>query len=302
MVVFHVFSVLLFLFKSNKYIVFIRFSKGRKRLSVTFLFRKGVAVAAVVFFLIVSISPGFINPLVCASSTPDSYAVTVKVCGVKGYQPYTVFLPEEQYSTLIQYLDGVTKQSTLMSDPVGTRFLFRDVVSEIDSFGLLAPGIRASQLQQLLQATTQSFAGMNRWKTFASEDYFPKVKNSFCGLFAVATKIQGYSPDPIIIPFGLLLVLGLVPSLIVSVFGQAELANQLADLGVFLWRMNPLRWFNFVLFKGYDMEFRSLGLKGLVHETLYNTSAFWGFTGLMVQPQNEKTYFVGFSLAVYSPM
>jgi hypothetical protein len=292
--------VILFLFKSNKYIVFIQCTTGRKQLSVTSLFRKSGAVAAILFFLLVSLSPAVIHPTVGSSLDQGSFQVTVEICGVKGYEPYTVFLPEQQYKRLIQYLDGVTEQSIPVSYPDESRLFFLDVVREIDSYGLLAPGMSPRQFQQVMQGASQYSTGLNRWRILASEDFFPKVKNSFCGVFAVASKIQGYSPDPIIIPFGLLLVLGLVPSLIVSVFGQAELANQLADLGVLLWRVNPVRWFNFVLFTGYDVEFRSFGLKGLVHETLYNSSAFWGFTGLMLRPQNEKTYFLGFSLGIYS--
>lgn len=118
-------------------------------------------------------------------------------------------------------------------------------------------------------------------------------------MYAIATKIPGYSPDPLIIPLGLLLVIGSIPALIASALGQEEIANELAQLGVFLWMMNPLRWFNFVVFEGYNVSFLSLGLKGLVIDTLHTTGAFWGFSGLMLRPYNEKTYFLGFSFSIY---
>jgi hypothetical protein len=186
-------------------------------------------------------------------------------------------------------------------------YLLHEAVAEINNYGVFPPGMSVAQVNNLVGGPAQysrmpsvnnpSF--LKRWSDKHSEVPGLTNKNSFCALFAVATKILGYSPDPIIIPFGLLLVLGLIPALILSVFGQVELAHQLAELGLFLWMINPLRWFNFVVFEGYDVEFRSLGLKGLVHDTLNTTGAFWGFTGLMLRPYNDKTYFFGFTFSIY---
>jgi len=276
-------------------------------LSSNHLSRKGCAVAAVLFFLGIAVSPSLTGSLLCASSEQDSYDVAIDVCGVKGYRPYTVSLPKQQYERLIRYLDGVRERMNAVSSQDTAVHFLDEAIAELHSYGVLPPGLTVPQTQLLIAGKTHhprmftqvESLVLSRWSKKHSQVSNTNLKNSFCALFAVATKIPGYSPEPIIIPFGLLLVLGALPALIASVFGQVELANQLAGLGVFLWMANPLRWFNFVVFEGYDVEFRSVGLKGLVHETLNTKGAFWGFTGLMLRPYNEKTYFLGFTFSIY---
>ncbi len=270
--------------------------------------RKGGAVAAILFCIGVAISPGLLGCIVSASSEQDLCEVTIQVCGIKGSHPYTVCLPRPQYQMLIGYLDDVMERMNRTWSQDEAAVLLKEAVAEISTYGLLPQGMSVSQAQMVVRGQVQQSktflknekSFLNRWSEKHSEVLAPTLKNSFCALFAVATKIPGYSPDPVIIPFGLLLVLGLIPALILSLFGQVELADQLAELGLFLWMINPLRWFNFVVFEGYDVAFRSIGLKGLVHETLNTTGAFWGFTGLMLRPYNEKTYFLGFSFSIYS--
>jgi hypothetical protein len=277
-------------------------------LSGTCLLRKGGAVAAILFFIGVALSPGLTSCIVSASSEKDSFEVTIEVCGVKAYRPYSVSLTKPQYEELTNYLDDLIERLNTTVSQDESVLLFHEAVAELNNYGLLPRGMSVSQAQMLVRGPVQQSkmfsevenSFMNRWSKKHSAGEYPVLKNSFCALFAAATKIPGYSPDPIIIPFGLLLVLGLFPALIVSVFGQGELATQLAELGIFLWMLNPLRWFNFVVFEGYDIEFRSLGLKGLVHETLNESGVFWGFTGLMLSPYNKKTYFLGFTLRIYS--
>ncbi len=242
-----------------------------------------------------------------ASSENDSVEVTVEVCGIKGFRPFTVSLTKPQYEMLTGYLEGLRERWNGTKSQDDTVLLFHEAVAEINTHGLLPRGMSVHQAQMLVRGPVQhskTFLGyensfVKRWNEKHSDNAYPVLKNSFCGLFAVATKIPGYSPAPIIVPFGLLLVIGLFPALIVSVFGQEELATRLAELGLALWMVNPLRGFNFVIFEGYDIEFHSLGLKGLVHETLNESGVFWGFSGLMLSPINDKTYFIGFSFSIY---
>lgn len=274
----------------------------------TYLSREVGAVAAVLFFIGIALSPGLTRCIVSASSEQDSIEVTVEGCGIKGYRPYTVSLTKPQYEMLTRYLDGLMERLNETRSHNDAVLVFHEAVAELNNYGLLPRGMSVSQAQMLVRGQSQhskTFSEVensfvNRWREKHSVGAYPVLKNSFCALFAAATKIPGYSPEPIIIPFGLLLVLGLFPVLIVSAFGQEELATQLAELGLFLWMLNPLRWFNFVIFEGYDIEFHSLGLKGLVHDTLSERGEFWGFTGLMLSPINEATYFLGFAFSIYS--
>jgi hypothetical protein len=200
----------------------------------------------------------------------------------------------------MQRLNATTSQQDAV-------LLFHEAVVEINRQGLLPKGISVHQAQMLVSGYHQNSKMVSqventlitRWNKKHCDTANPNLKNSFCALFAVATKIPNYYPSPVIVPLGLLLVLGLFPALIVSIFGQTELANKLAELGLSLWMINPLRWFNFVVFEGYDIEFRSLGLKGLVHETLNTSGVLWGFTGLMLSPFSDKTYFLGFAFSIY---
>lgn len=270
---------------------------------------KGGAVAAILLFIGTALSPIYSSHLTSVSYEETLVDVTVEVCGYSGYHPYTVSLAKSQYERLVRYLDGMMVQLNETLSERGTRLLFHDVVEELNSFGLLPRGMSTTQAQSLV-----SGGDINPRFNPRSEHPFMKgrkirlndprdldIRNSLCLLYASAKKIPGYIPEPIIIPLGLLLVVGLLPALIVSVFGQVELANQLAALGISLWMLNPLRWFNFVIFEGYDIEFRSIGLKGLVHETLNESAVFWGFSGLMISGVTNKTYFLGVALSIYGP-
>lgn len=270
---------------------------------------KGGAVAAILLCLGVTLLPCLICTIVKASTDTDTVEVTTQACGVNGYRPSTVSLTKPQYEKLIEYLDGLMERLNATASQEDAVILFREAVVEINRLGLLPKGMSARLAQVLVSGYHQHSKTLSqventfikRWNKEHCETANPNLKNSFCALFAAATKIPNYYPSSIIVPFGLLLILGLFPALIVSVFGQAELATKLAELGLSLWMFNPLRWFNFVLFDGYDIEFRSLGLKGLVHETLNKSGVFWGFTGLMLSPFSDKTYFLGFAFSIYGP-
>jgi hypothetical protein len=270
-------------------------------LSGNHLVRKGCAVAAVVFFLGIALSPG-LTPHVVGVAAQDPYLVTVEVCGVPGHHPWTVSLSKQEYEQLIWLLDSLLERMNHASSQAESLVLLHEAVTRVAALGLLPSGMSASQAYHMVEAPFPYRKNMVEFepsRNIKSRDN-PVLKNSFCAVYAIATKIPGYSPDPLIIPLGLLLVIGSIPALIASLLGQEETADKLAELGVFLWMINPVRWFNFVVFDGYDVRFLSLGLKGLVLDTLSPTGAFWGFSGLMLRPYNEKTYFLGVSLSIYS--
>jgi hypothetical protein len=49
---------------------------------------------------------------------------------------------------------------------------------------------------------------------------------------------------------------------------------------------------------GYEIDLRSFGLKGLVHENLNSGGLFMGYSGLMLSSIADKTYFLGFAFSV----
>jgi hypothetical protein len=184
--------------------------------------------------------------------------------------------------------------------------IFNDAVVELNKYGLLPKGMSVEQAQRVVSGCYHSSILFHKiqndfqriTKNVQRQYLSTNTKNAFCLLFATLSKIPGYSPDPFIIPFGALLVLGLGPVLLLSVIGAEELAKQLIDFELFLWTLNPFRLFNFVLFMGYNVALRSIGLKGLVSENFESGGLLTGDSGLMLNPFSDKTYFLGFALRI----
>jgi len=185
--------------------------------------------------------------------------------------------------------------------------LFYETIDVMSTYGLLPRGLNVRQAHQFIDDQGELFkAAMQHhhtpttiWYAQHQKGAMPELKNKFCMVYAKATKIPGYSPNPVIIPFGVLLGLGLCPALIGFLLGNEEATKRLVDLGLSLWMHNPLRFSNYVIFKGYTVEFHTLGLKGLVSTSFNESGAFIGFTGLMHAPSNDTTYFLGFTYYIY---
>lgn len=252
--------------------------------------------------------PCCINIVGKASAERNTVEVTTEGYGIRGYGHSAVSLSEPQYEKLIGYLENLKVLLNATTSKDDTLRLFHEAVVEINTYGLLPDGMSVTEAQKLVSGYYSSSKMssplrntiITRWIKQQGDFGKPFVKNYFCLLFATATKIPQYQ-NPGIIPLGILLVVGLFPALIVSNAGQMVLANKLAELGLSLWLSNPFRWLNFVFFEGYNIEFQSLGLKGLVNDALNPSGAFRGFTGLMLSPFNGKTYFLGFAFGIYSP-
>jgi hypothetical protein len=271
------------------------------------LLKKAGAVAAILFCIGVAISPGLSSGIVSASSERDSVEVSIEVCGIKGYRPSTVTLPKSHYEIITEYLQDLMKRLNTTSSRNDAVLLVHEAVVELDTYGLLPRGTSVSEVQILVSGSNQNSLKsalfknkiLSKWNEEEFGITYPSLMNLFCVLSATATKIPGYSPKSVIIPLSVLLVFALFPALIVSLFGQELLANRLAELGLSLWMLNPLRFSNFVVFQGYDVEFQSLGLKGQVHGTLHKSIAFGGFTGLMISLSKNTTYFLGSAYSIY---
>lgn len=265
------------------------------------------AFAAIFLCIGIASIPCLMSSVVNASIQRNFVKVTTELCGVKGVSPHTVSLTKSQYEKLTYYLDDLMERLNATTSQDETIILFHKAVAKLNNYGLLPSGMSVHQAQVLVSGSHQhskTFSQIenklfNRWNKKQGVNAYPVLQNALCTLFATATKIPEY-PNPVIIPLGVLLALGLFPALIVSVFGQEELASRLAELGLALWMSNPLRWSNYVVFEGYDIEFQSLGLKGLVQGTLNTSGIFRGFTGLMLSPSSDTMLFLGFAVGIYA--
>jgi len=273
-------------------------------MSRNILLEKGVAVAIILLFLGVAVVPSITISVVKAATDNDLVEVTTQACGIKGYGNTTVKLTRQQYQNLEQYLVDFRERVNTTTTREEAVPLFKDAVVELNKYGLLPKGMSVEHAQRVVTGYYQNSNILRKIqndlqsRAKIKQNQNPNMKNVFCLLYAAATKIPNYSPSPFIIPFGVLLILGLIPAFLVSLIGTEELANDLAELGLFIWTLNPFRAFNFVLCMGYEVELRSFGLKGLVHENLDSGGLFMGYSGLMLSPSSDKTYFLGFALSV----
>jgi hypothetical protein len=273
------------------------------------LLKKGVPVALILLFFGVAVVPSIsIIGAKVDTTEHDLVEVTTEVYGIKGFGNHTVKLTRQQNQNLERYIVGFRERLNQTTTREETVVLLKEAVVELNKYGLLPKGMSVEHAQRLVTGNYQKSNSLNkiqnRYQSNAKikqkQNLNPNMKNAFCLLFATATKIPGYLPSPFIIPLGLLIVLGIGPSLLFSLIGAENLAKQLADLGLLIWMLNPLRFINFVLFAGYDIDLRSIGLKGLVNENFGGDGLFIGYTGLMIYPLSDKTYFLGFALSVNS--
>lgn len=265
---------------------------------------------AVLFILIgIIVFPSSIGSSIPLSAMESVGEVTIQVVGQGNIQSHSVILSQQQYQNLTLYLVGLRARLNTTTNPQEVRALLCDAVGKIHSYGVFPNGMSVTQVQRLICGSalgprirslvgTDDLRGGN-WKIFFDNN--PDLKNSFCFMSATATKIPGYVPSPMILPFGLLLLFGMLPAFFVSLLGQQELANTLAELGLRLWTLNPIRVSNYVMILGYDVELRSIGLRGIVNKNLREAVLFRGYSGLMLSTSNETTLFLGFALNVISP-
>lgn len=270
------------------------------------LLRKGSAIAVILLCGGLTIVSCLTENISKASAENTEVNITIQICGMKGFRNHTVALPRQQYLELAQYISDLQKQLNKTTTDEEIITIFKEAVVKFHKYGLLPREISVEQAQRLVTGQYQShhmlFSDPNTLvsKGTIQPNHLLKTstKNIFCLLFAVATKIPGYIPSPVILPFSILLLIDLLPALIVSILGGKALASALAELGLFVWKANPFRAFNYLLINGYSIQLHSLGLKGIVHETLPTGCIFRGFSGLMLFPFRDTTMFLGFALSV----
>ena len=270
---------------------------------------KGSVIVVLCFWIGIAVSPDGIGSDVKMEAEDSQIGVTTRMFDQGRSYFHTVFLSTQDYQNLMQYFVELQTQFNTTIESGEIRSLFLQAINELHAYGLLPNKMRVEQAQRLVCGSSlqfrmapTSFIDISRnGKKNVYAGLNPDLQNSFCFLSATATKIPGYVPSPVILPFGLLLLIGMLPAFFVSVIGQPELANILAQLGFRVWASNPLRVSNYVLILGYDVELRSIGLRGIVNKHLYEGVLLRGYSGLMLSTSDETTFFVGFALNVVSP-
>ncbi len=278
-----------------------------KKLKHTCLLKKGRSVAAMFLCMSVTVIPCLISSLGRAAMQEDCIEVRVEACGARGIATQVMSLTKQQHQMLEAYFLGLQSRLNTTENGGEMRLLFREAVMKLYSYGLVPRGVSVKDAEQLMTKSYQdslkrSEGEIDRYRRWDQKNQGRAIDNpmnSYCLFYAVARKIEDYSTNPVIVPLGRLLVFGLIPSFFALLIGQQELANRLAELGLYVWMRNPFRWFNIVLCEGYETEIRSVGLRGMIHETFPERSLFSGFTGLMITSSEDRTFFLGGAFNVY---
>lgn len=267
------------------------------------------AIVVLCLLIGIAVSPDGIGSAVKMRAEVSQIGITTSMFGQGRSYSHSVCLSTQDYQNLQQYLVELQAQFNTTREPREIRCLFLQVVDKLHANGLLPNSMSVQQVHrfvcgsslQFRMAPTSFIDNSRGEKGDLYAGLNPDLQNSFCFLSATATKIPGYVPSPVILPFGLLLLFGMVPAFFASLIGQQELANTLAQLGLRVWASNPLRASNYVLILGYDVELRSIGLRGIVNKHLDQGVLFRGYSGLMLSASDDTTFFVGFALNVVSP-
>lgn len=270
--------------------------------------KKFWAVAVMFVCICIAIAPWVASGVANAVLEEKPIEVSMHVYGKNESGTRSVFLTKQQYHRLTQYLANLQTRLHSMIRREEAVVLFQEAIVQIDSYGLLPRDMTVTWTQQLIGESFQTVKGIplvgrdgqtTRNKRY-HENGYPKLRNVFCFLSAVATKLPEYEPSPVILPFGLLLLLGMLPAFFASLLGNQEMANTLAEQGLYIWRANPIRASNYVMILGYDIEFHSVGLMGIVNENLSGGMIFRGYSGLLLDPFSNTTYFLGYAIDVVS--
>lgn len=282
----------------------------RRKLSVNRrLFQKKCWAVAVIFLCIcIAIASYGKNIIAFGIIVDEKVEVSAQICGMKGFGIHSVSLTRQQYEQLERCLVDLQARFQRIGSRQEAVSLFMEAVAQINAYGLLPKEISVAQAHQVMCGSFENskmsrligIEGHNGGDKRYYEHFNPKLRNVFCFLSAVATKIPDYDHSPVILPFGLLLLLGLLPAFFASLLGNQPLANTLAERGLYIWNANPIRASNYMIILGYDVALRSVGLLGRVNENLSRGVIFRGYSGLMLYPFDNTTYFFGYAIDVLS--
>jgi len=143
--------------------------------------KKILAVGVILLFVGVAVAPTINHSVVKASISDDFVEVTTQACGIKGYGNTTVKLTREQYQDLEEYLVEFRARLNQTSTREEAAPLFKDVVVELDKYGLLPKGMSVERAQRLV---TKSY---NQRLKIGDTEVFDSDANYFCLVYGRAT-------------------------------------------------------------------------------------------------------------------
>ncbi|MBN2065447.1 MAG: hypothetical protein JW771_01385, partial [Candidatus Thermoplasmatota archaeon] len=155
--------------------------------------RKILAVAIILLFIGVAVTPSINFNVVKAASENDLIEVTSEACGIKGYGNTTVKLTREQYQNLEQYLTEFSARLNQTKTREEAVPIFKEAVVELNKYGLLPKGMSIKQAQTLIMGRYQH---SNVTRVFGNEFLKKTLDNSSnqcCVLFGYSNCTQIWS-------------------------------------------------------------------------------------------------------------
>jgi len=146
-----------------------------------------LAIGVILLFVGVTIAPT-INYSVVKATDDDLVEVTTQACGIKGYGNTTVKLTREQYRDLEEYLVEFRARLNQTSTREEAAPIFKDVVVELDKYGLLPKGMSVNQAFRLLtKINDQRLKGLDSLG-------FDSDANYICLVSGVTTNTWSFGP------------------------------------------------------------------------------------------------------------
>jgi hypothetical protein len=154
--------------------------------------KKSLVVLSILLFIGVSVAPSINTNIVKASDDNDLVEVTTQACGIKGYGNTIVKLTREQYQDLEQYLVEFRARLNQTSTREEAVPIFKDVVVELEKYGLLPRGMSVERAQRL---TTFMFCNQKTCEVFqrlGGGNLNNESSNMFCLVAGKATNVKSF--------------------------------------------------------------------------------------------------------------
>jgi hypothetical protein len=253
---------------------------GESKMDKKPLLGKWLAIGIILLFVGVTIAPTINFQVVKASTDNDLVEVTTQACGIKGYRDTTVKLTREQVNEIDLLFESINNKLNNATSKEESVRIFQNAIIELDKYGLLPRGMNIEQAQRLVTEWNRNHKD-SVLNTKLRHVFSPLYIDEMCLIAIIATPV---AQDSQIIFLGLL---SLISKFLLNF-------PYLYTLDIYFYYFFPLRFMNTIYIIDYDSVYHSVSKEWITDG--HGVSLLWGYTGLILNFINHKTYFLGFVL------
>ncbi len=240
-----------------------------------------IATIIILLFIGIAVAPSINISIVKASTDDDLVEVTTQTCGIKGYGNTTVKLTREQVNEIDLLFESINNKLNNATSKEESVRIFQNAIIELDKYGLLPRGMNIEQAQRLVTEWNRNHKD-SVLNTKLRHVFSPLYIDQDCLIAIIATPV---AQDSQIIFLGLL---SLISKFLLNF-------PYLYTLDIYFYYFFPLRFMNTIYIIDYDSVYHSVSREGGITDG-HGVSLLWGYTGLILNFINHKTYFLGFVL------